>query len=167
MTEPLTVFVPGLPAPQGSKRARPIYRGRGEAREFTGKVAQTESSKNVKPWRSDIRDRLTDDYGQPVARFDGPVAVELAFVVKRPIGTPKTRATPPATKKPDLDKLVRAVFDAITSAGVWVDDSAAVDVHATKRIAELGEPTGCLITIRDTTAIRPADTGSLTLEVPA
>ncbi|MEV6879688.1 RusA family crossover junction endodeoxyribonuclease [Amycolatopsis sp. NPDC051128] len=163
----LTRFIPGSPAPQGSKRARPIYRGKGDTREFTGKVAQTESSKAVKPWRSDIRDALTDPHGQPIARFDGPVAVELAFVVKRPVGTPKTRATPAAIKKPDLDKLVRAVFDAITSAGVWTDDSAAIDVHATKRIAELGEPTGCRITIRDTTPIRPADVGPLTLEIPA
>ncbi|MGW3992398.1 hypothetical protein ACWEF6_02810 [Amycolatopsis sp. NPDC004772] len=135
MTE-LTLFVPGQPAPQGSKRARPIYRGKGDAREFTGKVAQTESSKAVKPWRADIRDALLDGHGQPRARFDGPVAVELAFVVKRPVGTPKTRATPAA-------------------------------VNATKRIAELGEPTGCLITIRDTTAIRPANAGPLTLEIPA
>lgn len=166
MTDPLIVFVPGLPAPQGSKAARPIYRGKGATREFTGHVAQVESSKAVKPWRSDIRDTLTDSHGQPAARFEGPVAVELGFVVKRPVATPKTRATPAATKKPDLDKLVRAVFDAITSAGIWTDDSAAVDVHATKRIAELGESTGCLITIRDTGAVLPAG-AALALEVSA
>jgi len=159
MTDPLTVFVPGVPAPQGSARAI-VHKHTQRA------VLIKANDKRQKSWRGDVRDALTDGYGQPRARFEAAVAVELAFVMPRPKSTPKTRATPAAVKKPDLDKLVRAVFDAITSAGVWTDDSAAVDVRATKRIAEIGEPTGCLITIRDTTAIRPA-TAPLTLEVPA
>nr|DAN37658.1 MAG TPA: Endodeoxyribonuclease RusA [Caudoviricetes sp.] len=35
--------------------------------------------------------------------------------------------------KPDLDKLTRAVFDALTDAGVWRDDSRVVDMRVTKR----------------------------------
>jgi hypothetical protein len=50
-------------------------------------------------------------------------------------------------KRPDLDKLVRAVFDAIGSAGVWADDSQVVTVHAHKRLAKLGETTGVMIHI--------------------
>lgn len=159
MTDPLTRFVPGIPAPQGSARAI-VHKHTQRA------VLIKANDKRQKSWRGDIRDALTDGYGQPHARFEAAVAVELAFVMPRPKSTPKTRATPAATKKPDLDKLVRAVFDAITSAGVWVDDSAAVDVHATKRIAERGESTGCLITIRDTGAVLPAGV-ALTLEVSA
>ena len=73
-----------------------------------------------------------------------PVSVKLEFVMRRPKSAPK-RTTPPATKKPDLDKLTRAVFDAITSAGVWDDDSQVVDAHISKRIANLDEVSGCWI----------------------
>lgn len=158
MTE-LSRFVPGTPAPQGSARAI-VHKHTQRA------VLIKANDKRQKSWRGDVRDALTDDHGRPRAYFPGAVAVELAFVMPRPKSTPKTRPTPAATKKPDLDKLVRAVFDAITSAGVWTDDSAAVDLRATKRIAELGEPTGCRITIRDAAAV-PAETGPLSLGVPA
>lgn len=155
MTE-LSRFVPGTPAPQGSARAI-VHKHTQRA------VLIKDNNTRQKTWRGDVRDALTTPGGQPLAYFPGPVAVELAFVMPRPKSTPKTRATPAAVKKPDLDKLVRAVFDAVTSAGVWADDSCAVDVHATKRLAELGEPTGCHITIRDTTPV-PAEPGALTLE---
>ena len=34
--------------------------------------------------------------------------------------------------KPDLDKLTRALLDALTDAGIWRDDSQAVELHAEK-----------------------------------
>jgi crossover junction endodeoxyribonuclease RusA len=133
----LTVFVAGQPAPQGSKRGFATK---------SGKVAMVESSKAVKPWRESIRAALLDEHGRPRAYFDGPVCVELRFVMRRPLSTPK-RSTPPAVKKPDIDKLARAVLDAISSAGAWPDDSHVTGLFATKRIAELEEPPGCEITI--------------------
>lgn len=144
----LAVFVPGHPAPQGSKHGRPIYRGRGAAREFTGKVAQVESSKAVKPWREDVRAALLDETGQPCHRFadEDPLTIRLEFVMPRPVSTPKRR-TPPAIRKPDIDKLARACLDAITSSGVISDDARVIDLHATKRLAEIGETSGCRITV--------------------
>jgi len=124
----IAVFIPGDPAPQGSKR-------------HVGGGRMIESSKKVKPWRSDVRGHLLDDDNQPKARFDGAVHVEAEFVMVRPGGTPK-RSTPPAVKKADLDKLLRAVFDAITSAGVWRDDKQVVSVVASKRLAEIGQTPG-------------------------
>ena len=129
----LSVFIAGHPAPQGSKR-------------HVGGGVMVESSKKVKPWRSDIRSGLLDGEGNPRAYFDDAVHVHLEFVMPRPVSTPK-RSTPHAVKKPDLDKLVRAVFDAIGSAGVWRDDSQVVGALATKRLAELGETAGCHVTI--------------------
>ncbi len=129
----LSVFVPGHPAPQGSKR-------------HVGGGVMIESCKRTKPWRSDIRSSLLTADGQPQRYFDGPVNVHLIFVMPRPLSAPKRR-TPPATKKPDLDKLTRAVFDAIGSAGVWRDDAQVVGAIVTKRIAELSETAGCHITI--------------------
>jgi crossover junction endodeoxyribonuclease RusA len=133
------VFVPGRPAPQGSKR----YLG-----QHGGKGITVEMSKKVAPWRTDIRDALCAR--GTWCRIDAarPVAVQLQFVMPRPASAPKRR-TPPAVKRPDLDKLVRAVLDAIGSAGIWHDDSQVVDLRATKRLAELAEPAGCHITIQE------------------
>lgn len=131
----IDLFVPGRPAPQGSRR----YLGRSG-----GKGITVESSKAVAPWRADIRERLLADPAP--AHLDGPLAVRLEFVMPRPSSAPK-RSTPPAIKRPDLDKLVRAVLDAIGSAGVWRDDSQVVDLRTVKRIAEIDEPAGCRITI--------------------
>lgn len=130
----IRVFVPGQPAPQGSKR-------------HVGHGIMVESCKQVKPWRSDIRSHLLDAAGQPLHVFgDAPVHVSLEFIMRRPKSAPK-RTTPPAVKKPDLDKLARAVLDAISSAGVWGDDSQVVSARLKKRIALVGEQSGCWIDI--------------------
>lgn len=132
---PLLAFVAGQPAPQGSKR-------------HVGNGVMVESSKAVKPWRESIRHALLDEHGQPRVTFDGAVVVELRFVMRRPASTPKRR-TPPAVKRPDIDKLARAVLDAIGSAGVWRDDSQVTQLAAMKRIADLEETPGLHMSIRD------------------
>jgi crossover junction endodeoxyribonuclease RusA len=77
----------------------------------------------------------------------GPVVVRLDFVMPRPVSTPK-RSTPPAIKKPDGDKLERGVWDALSMAGVWGDDSQVIRWFGSKRIAELGESPGVRIEVR-------------------
>lgn len=134
----LSIFVPGFAAPQGSKR-------------HVGRGIMIESSKKVAPWRADVRLALLDADGQPLAVFDGPVTVRLEFILRRPVSTPK-KATPPATKKPDIDKLGRAILDAVSSAGCWRDDSQVVRLNLTKRLAEIGETPGCKIRIEEAIA---------------
>lgn len=131
--------VHGLPAPQGSKRPRPIYKGRGDAREFTGKVALVESAKEgVKTWRADVKEaaeaflaRLGEEDRE---RFplDEPIALTIAFTLPRPKSHYRTGRNAHLLRddvpiyhsgKPDLDKLLRATKDALTAAGVWRDDS--------------------------------------------
>ena len=132
----IDIFIPGRPAPQGSKR-------------HVGNGVMIESCKTVKPWRESIRSALITDRGKPIERFEGAVVCILDFVLPRPKTTPK-RSTPEATKKPDIDKLSRAVLDAITSAGVIVDDSYIVDMHPKKRLAELGKAPGLRLRLRST-----------------
>jgi crossover junction endodeoxyribonuclease RusA len=135
-SERLDVFVPGRPAPQGSKR-------------HVGNGVMIESSKTVGTWRDDIRGTVlaamtaTGHTGHPVGT---PVFVALEFVLPRPTSTPKTR-TPSAVKRPDIDKLARAVLDALTSAGTWADDSQVVGMVLTKRLAERDETPGCRISV--------------------
>lgn len=128
----LDLFIPGRPAPQGSKR-------------HVGGGRLIESSKHVAPWRTAVAWHAAQVYdGAPLA---GPVVLRLEFVMPRPTSTPK-RSTPPAIRKPDLDKLIRAVDDALSGV-VWRDDSLVVDLHATKRLAELDEQPGMRIRVRD------------------
>jgi crossover junction endodeoxyribonuclease RusA len=111
-----------------------------------------EQSKAVGPWRDRVAGAALENRSGPL--MQGAILIRLAFVMHRPTSTPK-RSTPPAVKRPDLDKMVRAVFDALTSV-VWADDSQVVDVHATKRIAEIGESPGVRIEVRAAESVEVA-----------
>jgi Holliday junction resolvase RusA-like endonuclease len=62
--------------------------------------------------------------------YDFPVAVDVAFSVKRP------KSTKLEAPKPDIDNYLKAILDAMTDAGVWDDDKHVVTVRATKRWAD-------------------------------
>lgn len=126
----LQMFVPGRPAPQGSKR-------------HVGNGILVESSKAVAPWRTTLAWHAAQLYHAPL--LDTPLAVQIEFVMPRPASCPK-RTTPAATKRPDIDKLARAVLDALSGV-VWRDDSLIVDLHPTKRLAEPGEQPGARIRV--------------------
>lgn len=138
-----TFFVPGDPAPQGSKS----YKGK-----RNGKPVLVESSKSLPGWRRQIARTA----GLHARVLDGPIDVDLQFVMHRPQRLPKTQPTPPRTQRPDLDKLVRAVFDALTDVA-WLDDSQVVDLRARKRTAEVGEQVGVLISYRPSVAAAEVD----------
>lgn len=131
--------MPGKPAPQGSKRYLGVKGGKG---------ITVESSKAVAPWRADVRAGAEKAIASGQIGFgEGlPVVVHLLFVMPRPTSTPKRR-TPPAVKRPDLDKLARACLDALTSAGAYRDDSQVIELVTSKRLAELDEVPGCMITV--------------------
>lgn len=150
----ISVWVAGVPAPQGSKR--PLGRRGG-----FGKHIMIESSTKVKPWREDVRQAfLNRPYGASVLTSfpkGTPVIVKVVFVLPR---TKAMRGRPsadsPMTQKPDLDKLGRAVLDALKSAGVYADDSQVVTLLGHKRRAEPGETTGAMIHIeRDPSRCQP------------
>jgi Holliday junction resolvase RusA-like endonuclease len=126
----LTFAVRGLPAPQGSKR-------------HIGRGVMVESSKRVKPWREAVRTEASIAMTLAgLARFDGPLVLEVTFYFDRPRSHYRTgknahllRDGAPAAPAsvPDLSKLVRSTEDALTDAGVWVDDSRVVLLLAGKR----------------------------------
>lgn len=131
----VVVFVPGRPAPQGSK----TYLGNGAFRE---------SSRFLKSWRADIVNAFYREHPK-LPTILGEVHLDLEFVLPRPAATPKRKPTPPATKRPDWDKLSRAVCDALTTAQVYKDDSQVTRAVVAKRIAEQEEKTGVWIHIRE------------------
>jgi Holliday junction resolvase RusA-like endonuclease len=70
----------------------------------------------------------------------GAVGLALTFWLKKPQRHPKRRSVP-AIKKPDLDKLVRSVKDALTGT-MYLDDSQVTWLTARK---VYGEQPGVLI----------------------
>ena len=63
----------------------------------------------------------------------GPIAVVIDFYLQRPSSAPKRRTMP--DRRPDLDKLVRSTFDALTTASVIEDDARIVEIVARKHYA--------------------------------
>lgn len=120
--------VDGQPAPQGSKR-------------HVGGGRMIEASKKVGPWREAVKEAVSLLSFTP---YDHPISIDIKFYIARPKTVKRLLPSVP----PDLDKLVRGLFDALTIANVWMDDALAVDVCATKRYATEDEPPGCLVFIK-------------------
>jgi crossover junction endodeoxyribonuclease RusA len=123
------LFVPGVPAPQGSAKAFVI----------AGRARVTHANGKTMPWRAEVAAVAGNRHGiywpRPMV-----VRLNLMFVMPRRAAEPKTRDVP-HTRKPDIDKLSRAILDALT--GVWFeDDSQVVALHAEKRTAVIGETPG-------------------------
>jgi crossover junction endodeoxyribonuclease RusA len=132
-------YCPGHPAPQGSKSP---FRNK-----YTGRIHMTESSKKVGPWRERVALAAHNAMLESgLAVYGGPVSVTLEFVLTRPKSCPK-RSTPPAIKRNgDIDKLARSILDSITGV-IVLDDAQVVELHAGKRIAEIGETAGVQIRV--------------------
>lgn len=130
----LTVY--GKPVPQGSTRAF-IPKGWKHA-------VITSDNKELKPWRQELSDAMLFTRRGGAIRFpEGPVAVTLDFYFQKPSSAPQRRIRP--TVKPDLDKICRACFDAMT--GILItDDAQIVDAHPRKFY---GTPERVEITVRE------------------
>ncbi|MFB7359625.1 RusA family crossover junction endodeoxyribonuclease [Streptomyces gardneri] len=128
-TPRLCIAVHGLPGPQGSKTAVGQRRSR-----KTGKLVTVmkESSAKVKPWREKVQAAIEQAIATGAAEpLTGPVYAHITFTLPKPVGAPKRRRTYPAVK-PDVDKLERSTYDAITSARAWQDDGSVIENHSRK-----------------------------------
>ena len=146
MTTRSSFFVYGTPAPQGSKR-------------HLGNGVLVESSKRVAPWRADVRAAAQKWFPRPQSSphpHPGYFHLTLEFRFPRPKSHYRTgrfswalrEQAPRAdchTQRPDVDKLARAVLDALTGV-VWGDDSRVTHLTASKQWCEPGEE-GVHITI--------------------
>lgn len=139
----ISIFVPGVPIPKGSSRAFINKR--------TGRAIITAANSKTKPWEqavaATVRSAIRHDDPYP---FRGPVALSLTFFLPRPkkhFNKQGIRPDAPVhhAVKPDLDKLIRSVSDALTVAGVWQDDSQAAKVSAGKQYQAAGDMAGCWI----------------------
>lgn len=131
----MKITVYGVAATKGSSRAFPRRSG--------GVSVVPDNRPSLKAWEERVRaagqDVAADRDGQLML---GPLKAVATWLLPRPRGHYGTRgllASAPAhpVKKPDLDKLARAIFDALK--GVWyADDSQLIDIEIHKRFAEAG-----------------------------
>lgn len=115
-------------------------------------------TKGLRPWREMVTCQARNAMAlarnrAAVTTFEHSVGLHIAFVLPRPASYPKHKYRP-AIKKPDLDKLSRAISDSLTDAGVWRDDSQVVELFATKRLADYGEKPGVHVLV--TSNVAPA-----------
>jgi len=114
-------WVPGRPAPQGSKR----YVGKSKK----GRAILIEQSAYVKDWRKAVA--LAAWRAVDVEKWsilDQPCTLNVAFFIARPA---RPKFNQPAVA-PDLSKLVRATEDALTKV-IWLDDSRVVWTQSSKQ----------------------------------
>lgn len=118
MTRPVVRFtVYGRPIPQGSKR-------------HVGNGVMVESSKNLRPWRQDVADTAFLNFGAMPYAGDGSesIVVRVVFHFEKPRSA-KKRVYP--TVKPDIDKCLRAILDALTGIA-YKDDAQVIEVKTQK-----------------------------------
>jgi Holliday junction resolvase RusA-like endonuclease len=140
----LTFFVPGLPAPGGSKRFVGIGKKTGR-----GILIDAGGQRN-KDWRASV---AYCGMALGVKPATGPLCACMEFKMPRPkhhYHTSKKRAgqlreDAPTfhTIAPDTTKLVRSTEDALTGV-LWADDSQIAVQSASKTY---GERPGCKITV--------------------
>lgn len=88
-----------------------------------------DANKKLKDWRKAVAHQVAQErHATWHETFESfvPVSVQLIFYMRKP----KTAKREFPTVKPDIDKLIRAVFDGMTEARVWVDDSQVVSLSA-------------------------------------
>jgi crossover junction endodeoxyribonuclease RusA len=123
----MLIFVAGEPRPQGSKNA--FRRG--------SKIVLVESSKGLPEWRRRLVEAFTPFEGLSTRPgYENGATVALEFYLTRPASVKRKNPT----TKPDLDKLIRSVGDALEIAGVIDGDSKIVEWQATKRYADNIDP---------------------------
>ncbi len=152
----LDLFVSGTALPKGSKTA--IKRG--------DKVIQIEDvdlnhNGALTAWSNTVATAARTSWG-PRAALDESVHVVLEFYRARPGGVRRWQSY--ASTKPDADKLVRCIGDALQKAGVVRDDSRIADLRAIKRYCEGAETPGVRIRVW---ALGGWERTGWTVEVPA
>lgn len=126
-------WVPGVPAPGGSKRAYVVK----------GRAVVTEDCRKNRAWRDRVADVAMRAYGDSPL-LDGPLEMHLAFSFVRPANHYRTgrnalllRDDAPKypTRKPDLTKTIRSTEDALTGI-VFKDDALIIRQVCSKQFAE-------------------------------
>jgi Holliday junction resolvase RusA-like endonuclease len=107
---------------------------------MNGRIVQVNSKKH-KAWRAAIVNEVIATLPADWEPIDGPCELIVMFYLPKPVSV--KRSAPSVA--PDLDKLVRAVGDALAIAGVYTDDSRIIRISARKLYAQGIEPGASIV----------------------
>jgi crossover junction endodeoxyribonuclease RusA len=133
------LFVPGLPATAGSHKS------------FKGRIVH--DSARTKTWMDAVAWCAIKKYGRCCCTTN-PVGIRVVFCLPRPKGHLKKNgdlrpsAPPCHITRPDLDKMVRAVQDALTGV-LYRDDNQVIRIEARKMYAPASEACGVHIWVKN------------------
>ena len=142
--------VPGIPVPKGSFRVLPFKKKTGQL------GVKFIPFPRLIEWQAAIRFEASRLYA-PNLPWTGPVNIRISFRFPRPKshfismepGVVGLKGDCPmfVTRRPDLDKLIRSVLDAIT--GVLIkDDSQVVSLQAVKKYANINGRPGVTVSVK-------------------
>lgn len=136
-TTVLRCLIDGKAVPQGSMNAGVTKSGR---------PFVYPANKNLKPWREHVSQCVKNAEINPSPNGDYVAySLRLTFYYVRPQshygssgGAPYLKVTSPLyhAKKPDLDKLIRAICDGLTDSGAIPDDSMIWSITAQKQFCD-------------------------------
>jgi crossover junction endodeoxyribonuclease RusA len=133
--------VDGMAKPQGSKKAFVVG----------GRAIIADVSRDMNVWRQRVATEAQRAMeGKDLICRGWPVEVLLDFSMPRTkeLDRPKYKDNPkPHTSRPDIDKLARAVLDALTGI-CFEDDSQVFHLDVTKDYARPGEAPGVNVEVR-------------------
>jgi Holliday junction resolvase RusA-like endonuclease len=138
----LTFLVHGVPVGAGSKHGFAVKKNG----QYTGKVAMVDTSRERgKDWRQSIVSACFDVmHSRGITPFNEPVIIRASFIFPRPKSHYRTgrykgilRDNAPAvhSSKPDIDKVLRSLLDALTFIAIR-DDSLICEIHAYKSYSD-------------------------------
>ncbi len=142
--------VAGVPQPQGSAKA---FIPKGWKRAII-----TSDNAKLKPWRQEIAAMATraieESYSDTISLWAGAVEVACYFYFQKPKSA--SRKVTRKITKPDIDKLLRGVLDALTGI-VFRDDAQVVGVQCYKMF---DEAPSCRIIVQECCSVSMADTAA-------
>lgn len=134
----LQFSVPGVPAPKGSMRSFWSPRSR--------RVVTKHDNPRTEGWQLAVTAAAIKARGHQ-ATIGGAVNVTLTFYLPKP---KRETGAWPIKKRADIDKLARAVLDALTKARVYLDDSQVVLLGVRKEWdSEAGGTSGVRVEVRE------------------
>lgn len=147
----VTFRVIGTPEPKGSTQAFvPLSWAR--AAVAVGKSPRavvTADNEASKGWEQLVREQAQGAAGATM--FTGPIAVAIVFRLPRP-QRPKHKQH--CITRPDIDKLSRAVLDALTGV-FYADDARVVELRVRKLYAPMAAPASACITVMEAAPPQP------------
>jgi len=141
----ITFVAYGLP--KGQPRPRAFARNMGGGK-FAARVYDAGTAEG---WKSEVA--IAARQFIPETPLANGLRVYLRFCMPRPKshynakGEVKQNAPKQFTKKPDCDNLAKAVLDALTQVGMWVDDAQIIKLSIDKLYTT--GATGCSINIEE------------------